>query len=510
MTTLQKNFFSQPITRFVGERTADLQGPELLSFIEQLHDYMQRNSLETIQNNNFFYWLTYALYCSVKSTDTAAITIISAITIKILDQDPKALERMFQNSVSEGVFKEQSFFYVWMNNYYSLTYSDTKDFNALLAFDLVFKKLLEAPDFNFCAMLVKENEGNGPEGGKNALLALLRALLQSVTLVNNRAETALIAELFQKCMRAEPEVMGAALTQEFTRSLFKGKSNLYVLFCALLKAGAHDPSLVMTIQEVLLQTLHTNPQSFFHELCKINALGPYKGISLLHMHLLTLVESAYIKDNSATLAQLMAIFSRLDSDLIKEEHKLVNLLLEPIKTGEYNGLNGMMFLTRALIAGVAHNLDVEPIEKQITHLIRIAPAAQLISALSLSDPQNRVPEYTISSLMQLIKQVDHSQSSALPPYLTNIFNSISPVLIAQLSATLPRTFIDKFNGIYAQISNANPAEKGKEEHNNDNLEEEGNYIMATKRPEPTFFSRKKMNKADEINFKDSTSPKRQL
>lgn len=402
MTRAQKDFFFQPITRYVGDRTADLRGAELASFITQLHNHVTENSLDKTQNSNFFYWLTYALYCAVKSSDTAAIEILSAVTIKILNQDAASLEAMFQQSTSGGAFQGQSFFYVWMNNYCSLVYSEAKDFSSLLALDLVFKKLLDASSFKFCSMLVKENEGKGMEEGKNPLLALLRALLQSVTLVNNRVETALIAELFQNCMHAEPEIMGEALPNEFTRSLFKGKSNLYVLFSALLKAGRHDSNLVTVIQEALLQVLDTNPQPFLHELYKINALGPYKGLSSLHLILLTLVEAAYIKDNSAVLAQLMTIISRLDSYHIKEEYGKSDLmLLAPINTGEYSGLNGMMFLTRALIAGSEHGLDVVPIANQIEQLIKSATPAAVIAYFEprgiTETPGLRRPETVVSS-----------------------------------------------------------------------------------------------------------------
>ena len=131
---------------------------------------------------------------------------------------------MFQKS-ADGMFAGQSFFYVWMNNYYSLVYE--KHASSLLALDKLFNKLLEIPGFKFCSMLVKENEGKGSEVGKNPLLVLLRALHETVNVPNNQEKTTPIAELFHKCMHVDPEIMAAALPKELTRSvLFKDKSNL--------------------------------------------------------------------------------------------------------------------------------------------------------------------------------------------------------------------------------------------------------------------------------------------
>lgn len=480
----------------MGNRDIELQGAELVAFTTKLYNYVEDNSLEEIQRSNFFYWLTYALYCAVKSSDTTTVEILSAITIKILNQDSEALEAMFQQSASEGVFKGQSFFYVWMNNYSSLVHGEVRKSNSLLALALLFKKLLETPNFKFCSLLVKKNEGNGMEEGKNPLLALLRALLQSVTFVNNRAETAIIAELFQKCMQKEPRIMGEALTKEFTHSLYKGKSNLYVLCSALLKAGRHDSNLVMIIQDVLLQVLDTNPQLFLSELYKINNSGPYKGLSSLHLILLTLVETAYIKDNSAAVARLMTIISRLDSYSVKEEQKRDLMLLEPIKTGEYKGLNGMMFLTRALIAGIEHNLDVVPIAQQIEQLIKIAPADELMSVLSQNNPESSAPEYTISPLVQLIKQADGNEPPAVEPYLINIFKSIPASLLHQLSRDLSQAITDKLNNICTRIGEEDPAAgKAKEKPQDKSFAGDSSSVESAR-----FFGNKKPDETGKASF----------
>lgn len=507
--TNQTDFFSQPITRYVGEHTADLQGAELVAFISQLYNYVDEESLDKLQKSNFFYWLTYALYCAVKSLDTEVIKLISALTIKILNQDSRALEVMFQQSYSSGAFEGQSLFYAWMNNYYSLVFSTKKDPDSLLALNSLFKKLLDTEEFEFCSMLVKENEGKGIEEGKNPLLALLRALLQSVTLINNRVETSRIATLFQQCIQKEPEIMAEALTKEFTRSLFKGKSNLYVVFSALLQAGAHDSDLVTIIQTELLQVFDTNPQTFLRDLYKVIALGPYKGLSSLHLILLTLVEAAYIDDNSAALTQLMTIISRLDSYHAKEAAGMSDLvLLEPITTGAYNGLNGMMFLTRALKAGSEHNLDIEPIAKKIEQLIKTSPVAKLMVALSQNNPESSVPEYAISSLEQLVKQVEFNESTEIPSYLINIFSSIPAALITQLNTTFSPGFSNKLNQIYQRISKDDLARQAQEMAQNDNL----NRTASDRGDLPPFFSEKNLKRNDDKELKELSLsvPKRRL
>lgn len=508
--TEPKDFFFQPITRYVGNLDVELHGAELATFITKLHNYVADHSLTTIQKSNFFYWLTYALNCAVKSSDNEAVEILSAITIKILNRDSGVLEAMFQQSARDGAFQDQSFFYVWMDNYSSLIYGNVRESPSLLALDFVFNKLLETPGFKFCSLLVMENEGRGSEGGKNPLLALLRALLQSVTLVNNRMETALIAELFLKCMQTEPVIMGEALTKEFTRSLFKGKSSLYVLCSALLQAGRHDSNLVTIIQGVLLQVLDTNPQPFLSELYKINTLGPYQGLSALHLILLTLVEAAYIKDNSAVLAELMMIISRLDSHNLGEHGKRDLMLLEPIKLGEYRGLNGIMFLTRALIAGIEHNLDVAPIAQQIEQLIKVAPAAKVMFSLSQNNPENLAPEYAVSPLMQLIKQVEDNEPAEIPPYLINIFNSIPDGLLLQLNKGLPQAVTDKLNNIYEYIGKRDPAVRAKVNAQDNNFNGD---MLLTQHPEPPmFFANKKPKTAEEpsLNVIRSDPPKRQI
>jgi hypothetical protein len=225
--------------------------------------------------------------------------------------------------------------------------------------------------------------------------------------------------------------------------------------------------------------------------------------------LLTLVEAAYIDDNSAALTQLMTIISRLDSYHAKEEAGMSDLvLLEPITTGAYNGLNGMMFLTRALKAGSEHNLDIEPIAKKIEQLIKTSPVAKLMVALSQNNPESSVPEYAISSLEQLVKQVEFNESTEIPSYLINIFSSIPVALITQLNTRLSPEFSNKLNQIYQCISKDDLARQAQEMAQNDNL----NRTASDRDDLPPFFSEKNLKRNDDKELKELSLivPKRRL
>ncbi|USQ14257.1 hypothetical protein J2N86_02680 [Legionella lytica] len=393
------------------KKQKELSYAELIFLLQELNNVSMQLTAEKLKEGTFFPWLTFALGCAVKLADTNAdpnshsntnlqetpITLIMSITQSILIKSPDALYDMFNQQISNGEFQGQSFTYFWMDNYYSLVGSLHNDLHA---FNTIFHELLNGWDSRFCSLLVKNIE-EGREKGKNALLVLLRSYQMAAEKMSdyNREQTQLIAELFQKCMQQEPSLMGAALTQEITHGLFRGKSCLYVLSSILPKVvlfGYFDS--LPIIHDAMLQALKNHPEQFINSLVKIHA---HPGLSSLHQILLSLVEAAYKDKNAEVIAQLMSILTEFTS-YDKGPAGVVSALLETIKSGTHKDLNCLVFLCRALIAAMAHHTDVTPIMNFIVDVIQKAEAEQLTTAVFQSAPTHPTPEYQHTPINQVI------------------------------------------------------------------------------------------------------------
>ncbi|WP_058533242.1 hypothetical protein [Legionella saoudiensis] len=390
----------------------ELSYRSLASLIQDLNNASIKFSAQELEKSNFFPWLTFALGCAVKlagmdhktKLDTNPIMLITSLVQSILNNDPDIMHAMFNQQINEGHFKGQNFAYFWMDNFCSLVYSSNDDLSSLEALNLMFQKLVNVLGSRFCSLLIQNNE-EGNQKGKNALLALLRSYQKSASEMSNKLETQLIAELFHCCMQKDWSLMGAALTQEITESLFRGKSCLYLLSCILLQATKFENKASITIiQDVMLHALKEHPKQFADSFYKRHAQGLYPGLSSFHLILLSLVEAAYKNNDSEVIAQLMAIFN----ELLKHDNKVdvvISELLQTIKAGEYQELNGLVFLCRALVAAMAHHIDVTPMMNFILDVIKVAPADLLATAVFQSAPAHAVPEYTHSPINQMINLV---------------------------------------------------------------------------------------------------------
>ncbi|MDR3504267.1 MAG: hypothetical protein P4L79_17000 [Legionella sp.] len=385
----------------------ELSHAQLISLLHELNNASSKFSAQELEDSYFFPWLTFAMGCAVKlsgmnpNLPTTPFILITSITQSILNKAPDVLYTMFDQQISQGSFKGQSFAYFWMDNYHSLVYSQNDDLSSLHALNIMFHELLNVWGAKFCSLLVKNIE-EGSEKGKNALLVLLRSYQKSAGEINNLLQTQLIAELFHQCMQKEPSLMGAALTQEITEGLFRGKSSLYLLSCILLKTTSFGNSDSVTIiQDVMLQALKNHPEQFMNALYKRHALGVYPGLSSFHLILLSLVEASYKEESSAVIAQLMRILTELTT-YDKSEETAISALLETIEDGAYQNLNGFVFLCRALIAAIAHQIDVTSMMDFILDVIKGAPAEQLTTAVFQSAPAHPTPEYRCSPINHVI------------------------------------------------------------------------------------------------------------
>ncbi|MFJ1269066.1 hypothetical protein ACD661_10895 [Legionella lytica] len=376
-------------------------------------------TVQELENKNFFPWLSFALGCVVKlagmdlnsksnsnsnlnsNLQKNSISLVMSLTQNLLNRDPDVLHAMFSKQITEGSLKGQSFAYFWMNNYYSLVVSTDDDLSTLETLDVMFHELLDVMGPRFGSLLVKNIE-EGSDKGRNALLVLLRSAQLSAERMDNKLKTQLIAKLFDQCMQKAPILMGTALSEKSTAGFFLGKSCLYLLSGILLKATLHADSLSVTIiQKAILQALKSAPEQCTDALYKCYPSGLKPGLSSFHLILLSLVEAAYKDKDSVFVAQLMNLLTELTiHDGIREA--MFSALLETINEGEYKGLNGFVFLCRALIAALAHHIDVSVMMDFILDVIKGAPAAQLTTAIFQSVPGHATPEYNYSPINQLI------------------------------------------------------------------------------------------------------------
>jgi hypothetical protein len=389
----------------------ELSYAQLVSLLDELNNASMQSAQE-LEDSSFFSWLSFALGCAVALADTNTntnsnlqtnpITLITSLVQNFLNNSPDALYAMFNQQINEGRFKGQSFVYFWMDNYFSLAYSSNDDLSSFHALNIMFHELLNVLGSQFCSLLVKNIE-EGSEKGKNALLVLLRSYQKSTERAYNELEVQDIADLFLNCMKKEPDLMAAALTQEITEGLFRGKSCLYLLSGILLKSTLFGYSHSVTIiQDVMLHTLKSHPEQFADALYKCHTSGPYSALSSFHLILLSLVEAAYKDKNSVVIAQLMSIITEL-ATYDKREPTVISALLETINNDVHQDLNGFVFLCRALIAAMTHHIDVTPMMDFILDVIKRAPAEQLVTAVFQWAPAHATPEYTSSPIHQLIQ-----------------------------------------------------------------------------------------------------------
>lgn len=411
----QQNFFTiAPDFVLVDEPKNAASQEEFILLLQKLNDHVDDLSATALQDSYYFHWLTFALCRAVKFSDASSMELIAGLTLNIFRKNSHQMLTMLAKSISHGKFAGQSFMYLWMDNYYSIVCEHDSAPSALVALNLVLKEFLVTCGADFCSVLVTRiNEGS--ERGKNSLLVLLRALLQSASFLNNQAETMLIVSLLQQCLLTAPELISLSLAEEINYGSFKGKSSVYLLACAMLKTvDFRDAASMSVMQEIMMHALKKAPEQFIEALYKIHPTGTYKGMHSFHLILLSLVSAAYVNNNSAVVEQLVAIMVELNDFPAQKNRNVDWALLELIKDGEYKALNGLAFLSRALIAGVTHHLDVSKLTDFMVQFIKRAPVDELVPALLQQASNNTTPEYTISAIQRLINHLRETKNQELP------------------------------------------------------------------------------------------------
>lgn len=418
-----EGFITTPLSKHSGNLALELTAENIFYLVDQLNLYVDNALGSDLEKSNTLYWLTHALHGAVKLFDSKAATLINALFYKMAKKDSNALVSMLSKPFKEGPFKGQNTVYVWMDELYSATY-DSRNTPTLIGIDFNFNYLLNHSGEEFCQILTKMIE-EGSEEGKNALLVLMRALLNAASHSYNQSNTLLIAELLDNCLKKSPDILSLGLTQEFTKSLFKGKSGIYVLASILKVAVLDNSSVVSLLCQVLMNLNQHHKTQLMGALCKINEVGPYKGMHSLHILLLSLVSASYKENN---LEAVHALVNAIQQMWSANKDQVEFALTDTITAGEHLNQNGIMMLVRSLIATEAHHMNASCIINFLLELIKADPH-MLGQGFIQQSSNSPIPEYNVSPLRQLIKKINTVDASE-----TQTYHSILNMLVLSQSA----------------------------------------------------------------------------
>lgn len=338
------------------------------SLVSRIQEYLDTTTAaDKLMNSNHIYWLTEALSFAVKKTNTDLVHRIGRIMYKLALDDPNELLLALSHPIQTGRFKGQSGFFVWCEALYTATHDD-QNTPAVITINFILSYLLDNTTLDASLLLVSGCKAGG-ETGKNALLVLSEALVQSASQPSNQSTTALIANLFVNCLSKNTAITERSLIEEILEGSFKSKTVVYMLARSLLDTAKDNDHVAGVVCSILTSVINTqNSLDVTKALFRVLDTGPYVGMCTFDILLISLRSAAYISENDAVIDSIVSILQQLL--VVSPNETLLAFTMEINHSLAYKK-NGVELLAKAFIIALKHGISTTALDNLLTYIVSL-------------------------------------------------------------------------------------------------------------------------------------------